>query len=117
MGRGGEAGQEQLLANRTRLEVHGLFSALTSVPEQWIRTERRELFCVDYHGISVLDEPIAGRRYFLDPTSPEVVDLVAATSRHILESYPALEGIQRDFIRYYHYHTASPFWPRSWGTP
>ncbi|HOQ74266.1 MAG TPA: hypothetical protein PLZ65_07685 [Limnochordia bacterium] len=78
---------------------------MTSVPEQWIRTERRELFCVDYHGISVLDEPIAGRRYFLDPTSPEVVDLVAATSRHILESYPALEGIQLDFIRYYHYHS------------
>ncbi|NMB02835.1 MAG: family 10 glycosylhydrolase [Firmicutes bacterium] len=88
-----------------KLEVHGLFNALTSVPEEWISDEYRDLFCVDYHGISILDEPISGRRFFLDPNKSEVVELLKQISHNILQSYPELSGIQLDFIRYYNWQS------------
>ena len=84
------------------LEVHGMFNALTSVPDAWIQAEYKDLFCVDYHGISILDEPISGRRLFMDPKKPEVVELLKQITANILKSYPGLCGIQLDFIRYYH---------------
>lgn len=84
------------------LEVHGLFNALTSVPKEWINQEYKDLFCVDYHGISILDEPISGRRFFMDPHKREVIELLKGISSNILQSYPALSGLQLDFIRYYH---------------
>ncbi len=87
------------------LLVHGMFNALTSVPEEWISQKRRELFCRDYHGISTLDEPVFGQRIFMDPNRPEVVHLLQQITSHILVSYPALSGIQLDFIRYYHWES------------
>lgn len=32
-----------------KLRVHGMFNALTSVPEEWIDEQHKDLFCVDYH--------------------------------------------------------------------
>ena len=89
-----------------RLQVHGLFNALTSVPEDWINQQHKDLFCVDYHGISVLDEPISGRRLFMDPHKPDVVRLLKTVSSNILQSYPGLSGIQLDFLRYYHWESS-----------
>ncbi len=87
------------------LEVHGMFSALTSVLKEWLSEKRRDLFCRDYHGISTFDEPVFGQRNFMDPNRPEVVHLLQRISSNILKSYPPLGGIQLDFIRYYHWES------------
>lgn len=88
------------------LQVHGMFNALTSVPKHWINQQHKDLFCVDYHGISILDEPISGRRYFMDPNRAAVVELLKGISGNILRSYPGLSGLQLDFIRYYHWESS-----------
>ncbi|GIP37584.1 hypothetical protein J31TS4_08640 [Paenibacillus sp. J31TS4] len=89
------------------LEAHGMVSTLQQ------RTEHpgnlpfadRDAYGVDAHGISTWDEPLQGKGYFLDPTSPEVADWLAGTLGRLLRDLPALSGIHLDFIRYYYYES------------
>lgn len=87
------------------IEAHALVSALqqhaSGREELWFGD--RDCYCVDAHGISSYDEPIAGRGYLLDPGKDEVVRGVAANCADLLRRFPRLRGIHLDFIRYYHY--------------
>ncbi len=86
-------------------EVHGMINTLSSIPDSFRSDGYRDLYTVDIHGVSCFDEPIAGRRQFLDPNHPQVQDYVCRSTAAILQKVPFLRGIQLDFIRYYYGHS------------
>lgn len=89
------------------IEIHGMIGTLQLRAEDRasLPFQSREAYCVDYEGISNWDEPLAGRRYVLDPSNPDVVSFIAGRCKDMLVKHPGLAGIHLDFIRYYHYES------------
>lgn len=87
------------------IEVHGMISTLyrsISDPSRLVLQDRN-CYCVDYHGISLWDEPLGGIGYMLDPTSDRVKEHISDMCCSILSIYPQLSGIHLDFVRYFYY--------------
>lgn len=100
---------EALIAacSRAGIEVHGMFSALiqrTPDPSELLFQDK-SCYCVDAHGISSWDEPVAGRAYAFDPFKPQVRSVILEQCRGMLQRFPGLAGIHLDFIRYFFYES------------
>ncbi len=87
---------------REGLEVHGMISAFMSPPQAFLGPGYEECFAVDWHGCSSRTYPAGGVRYFLDPNKGPVLDMLRKVVRQLLKTYPQLDGVQLDFIRYFH---------------
>ena len=84
------------------MEVHGMISAYMSPPRRFFEPGLESNFAVDWHGCSNRSHPAGGSRYFLDPNKPAVMEMLRRVVKNLLATYPELDGVQLDFIRYFH---------------
>ena len=103
-------------AHAAGLRVHAWVNVLSLARNReapWLETLGADAVLVDKRGRSLLDYPNfdlpqPDRRYYrmgtpalyLDPASPGVAELVAATFAELLVRYPELDGLHLDYIRY-----------------
>jgi hypothetical protein len=84
------------------LEVHGMVSGFMSPPKEFFEPGYEQCFAVDWHGCSSRFHPAGGNRHFLDPNQALVIEMLCTAVANLLDAYPSLDGVQLDFVRYFH---------------